>query len=106
MIAIVWEFIVKDEAVPAFRRAYGPDGDWAALFRRHPGYEGTILLQDTTTKARFLTIDRWENESQFDQMHHASRQEYSRLDALFGELTVSERKLGVFLANPAGGDVD
>ena len=96
MIAIVWEFIVKDDAVAAFQRAYGPEGEWAALFRLHPGYEGTTLLQDNTVRERFLTIDRWENESLFDQMHHTSQQEYSRLDAMFGELTVSERKVGVF----------
>ena len=98
MIAIVWEFIVKEEAVSAFQRAYGPDGEWAALFRQHPGYEGTTLLQDTTVRERFLTIDRWQNESLFAQMHHTSRQEYSRLDAMFGELTVSERRVGLFLS--------
>jgi hypothetical protein len=32
MIAIVWEFIVKEEAVSAFLRAYGPGGEWAGLF--------------------------------------------------------------------------
>jgi heme-degrading monooxygenase HmoA len=95
MIAIVWEFIVRDEAVPAFQRAYGPNGEWAILFRQYPGYEGTTLLQDTTARGRFLTIDRWENESLFEQMHHSSQ--YSRLDAMFGELTVSERRVGVFL---------
>jgi hypothetical protein len=31
-------------------------------------------------------------------MRHTSRQEYSRLDAMFGELTVSERRVGVFLS--------
>jgi heme-degrading monooxygenase HmoA len=98
MIAIVWEFIVKEEAVSAFQRAYGPDGEWAALFRQHPGYEGTTLLQDTTVRERFLTIDRWQNESLFAQMQHTSRQEYSRLDAMFGELTVSERRVGLFLS--------
>jgi heme-degrading monooxygenase HmoA len=98
MIAIVWEFIVNDEAVLAFQHAYGPEGDWAALFRKHPGYEGTTLLQDTMASGRFLTIDRWESESSFDRMHQTSRQEYSRLDGMLGELTVSERKLGVFLA--------
>ena len=56
------------------------------------------LLQDTTVRERFLTIDRWQNESLFAQMHHTSRQEYSRLDAMFGELTVSERRVGLFLS--------
>jgi heme-degrading monooxygenase HmoA len=98
MIAIVWEFIVEDEAVPEFQRAYGPDGDWAVLFRKHPGYEGTSLLQDVGARGRFLTIDRWETEAQFDQMHETSQREYSRLDAMFEKLTVSERKVGVFRA--------
>ncbi|HEX9166100.1 MAG TPA: antibiotic biosynthesis monooxygenase [Gemmatimonadales bacterium] len=103
MIAIVWEFLVKDEAESAFQRAYGPDGDWAALFRGHPGYGGTSLLQDKTVRGRFLTIDHWESESLFRRMHEASQQEYARLDALFEALTVSERKIGVFetSANPA-----
>jgi len=103
MIAIVWEFIVKDEAVAAFQHAYGPDGAWAALFRQYPGYGGTSLLQDTTVRGRFLTIDHWESEWHFDQMHDASREAYARLDARFGALTVSERRIGVFenIANPA-----
>lgn len=66
------------------------------LFRRHPGYEGTTLLQDITTRGRFLTIDRWQDEARFNQMQRASQQEYTRLDTLFGELTLSERQLGVF----------
>jgi hypothetical protein len=96
MIAIVWEFIVRDEAVPVFQEAYGPNGEWVALFRRHSGYGGTRLLRDRTAKGRFLTIDLWEAEALFEQMHQESQQEYSRLDNLFGELTISERKLGVF----------
>jgi hypothetical protein len=98
MIAIVWEFIVKEETVAEFQRAYGPDGDWAVLFRRYTGYAGTTLLQDAELRTRFLTIDRWESEALFDRMLGESRQEYLRLDSAFSELTVSERKLGVFRA--------
>jgi heme-degrading monooxygenase HmoA len=97
MVEIVWEFIVKEDAVSAFQQAYGPHGEWVALFRQHSGYEGTRLLRDTATSERFLTVDRWESEAQFDQMHQASQQEYSRLDSIFGQLTVSERKIGVFV---------
>ncbi len=96
MIAIVWEFIVKEASIPAFRQAYGPHGDWAALFGQYPGYEGTTLLQDTTATARFLTIDRWQGEALFRKMRRDSQPSYSRLDRRFGELTVSERELGVF----------
>jgi quinol monooxygenase YgiN len=100
MIQIVWEFVVKEDSVAAFRRAYGPDGDWAILFGRHPGYHGTTLLQDTAQAARFVTIDRWADSAAFDAMRRDSREGYARLDALLGALTVSERELGVFRSEP------
>lgn len=96
MVGIVWEFIVRDEAVTEFRRGYGPDGEWAALFRQYPGYAGTSLLQDTVKPGRFITIDRWESEALYDQMLQSTREEYSRLDKMFEALTVSERKLGAW----------
>lgn len=96
MVGIVWEFIVRDEAVARFRRAYGPDGEWAVLFRKFPGYAGTSLLQDTVTPGRFITIDRWESEALYDQMLQSTREDYSRLDKMFEALTVSERKLGAW----------
>ena len=95
-IEVVWEFVVKPRAVPRFRKLYGAAGVWAALFRRHPGYAGTRLLQDTASRQRFLTIDSWESRSQFDRMRRAAREEYGRLDAACEGLTVSERPLGVF----------
>jgi len=98
MIAIVWEFVVKPEAIPTFQRVYGPSGDWAALFRQYPGYEGTTLLQDSVTQTRFLTIDHWRDSALFSQMRQSTQQEYSRLDSICGELTESERELGVFNA--------
>jgi len=96
MIAIVWEFVVKKEAISAFQQVYGAGGEWAALFRRYPGYEGTTLLQDSMMRTRFLTIDHWKDLALFNQMRQDSQQEYSRLDGKFSELTVSERELGVF----------
>jgi hypothetical protein len=96
MIAIVWEFIVRPESIGRFRKAYGPSGNWATLFTRHRGYRGTLLLQDTTREERFLTIDRWDGEEHFNEMLAEEGEEYCRLDQIFEELTVSERKVGVF----------
>lgn len=96
MIAIVWEFIVRDEALSSFRAMYGPDGDWARMFGRHPGYLGTTLLQDTASAARFLTIDRWQSEDHFRHMQREERLEYSRLDRRCEEMIIGERQVGVF----------
>ena len=96
MIAIVWEFVVKEESIPAFRRVYGPSGDWAALFRQYPGFEGTTLLQDEARPERFFTIDRWKDAADFHRMKQQSRPEYSRLDEECRSLTLSEREIGLF----------
>ena len=101
MIEIVWEYVVRPEAVQRFRRAYGPRGEWAGLFGRHQGYRGTTLLVDTSSAQRFLTIDSWETEEHFEAMRRTDQAEYSRLDELFDGMTISERKVGVF--EPRGG---
>lgn len=97
-IEIVWEYVVEADSVDRFREAYGPDGAWAALFRRHSGYEGTRLFQDCVSEHRFLTVDCWRSEADFDEMRRVSRQEYEDLDAALGDLTISERKIGVMKA--------
>jgi len=96
MIAIVWEFEVREESIATFQQVYGPAGDWAALFRQYPGYHGTTLLHDSATATRFLTIDHWTDLDHFNDMRQGSRQEYSRLDERCAELTVSERQVGIF----------
>ena len=96
MIEIVWEFVVKPDAVDRFIDIYGADGRWAALFRKHHGYEGTTLLRDAVSEFRFLTIDRWDTQADFERMHETAAEEYRQLDADCAGLTVSEAKLGTF----------
>jgi heme-degrading monooxygenase HmoA len=96
MIEVVWEFVVKPEAVARFQELYGTEGAWAALFRRYPGFGGTRLLQDSASRQRFLTVDSWESESQFAEMRRSAQEEYARLDAECENLTLSEREIGVF----------
>jgi hypothetical protein len=45
MHVILWEFTIKPEKQQTFLDAYGPEGNWAQLFRRAEGYLGTELLQ-------------------------------------------------------------
>jgi heme-degrading monooxygenase HmoA len=100
MIDVLWEFVVKPEAVTHFQELYGPHGAWAALFRRHPGFMGTRLLRDAGDGQRFLTVDSWESESRFAEMRRAAQEEYARLDAECENLTLSEREIGMFRSGP------
>ena len=106
MIAILWRYRVKPEHRAEFEAAYGPDGDWAHLFRRHPHYLGTELLADRTpAKAGahpkqetliYLTIDRWRSEADFTDFMAAHRPDYETLDAATAGWTEEEMKLGVW----------
>jgi len=98
LIRIVWEFIVKEEAIGPFERAYGPDGDWARLFARYSGFRGTTLLRDAANPRRYLTIDAWEAQGDRERMLAAAAAQYSALDAAFEALTESEAEVGVFEA--------
>jgi heme-degrading monooxygenase HmoA len=102
MYRIVWAFDVKPANVQAFESAYGPQGDWARLFRRAQGYEGTELLRDVDTAGRYLTIDRWRSRADFRRFREACRAEYLALDARCEQLTDREQLVGDFETTGGG----
>ncbi len=97
----LWEFVVVPAAQARFESHYGPDGSWAWLFRRAPGYVGTELLQDRKDPLRYLTIDRWESREAWLAFRSEHGAEYERLDRELQGLATRETPLGEFA--PAGG---
>lgn len=77
-------------------RRYGPDGDWAKLFARAPGYLGTELLRDRGSRDHFLTVDRWQDEEAFERFRRDFREEYARIDRECECLVLCERSLGAY----------
>jgi len=96
MHVIIWEFGVREERVLEFVSACSSDGDWAKLFGRADGYLETELLRSSQASNVFVTIDRWENASCFENFQEQFGSEYKKLDAAFEGYTWSEKKLGVF----------
>lgn len=94
---MLWEFTVRPEHRDAFERAYAPDGDWAALFQKAPGYLGTALLHDTERPGVYLTIDRWQRPRDYQAAMSSMKPEYQALDQQCETFTVRERKLGEYL---------
>ncbi len=94
--AIVWRFTIRPEARTRFEIAYGPNGAWAVLFARATGFRGTELLRSTTEPDAYLTIDRWESETAFEEFRSRFAAEYAALDRECEGLTESETKLGTF----------
>ncbi|HVZ15625.1 MAG TPA: antibiotic biosynthesis monooxygenase, partial [Terriglobales bacterium] len=66
MIEIVWEFEVAPGCERDFEKHYGPEGTWVDLFRRDPAFQGTSLLRDRETLARYITIDRWNDRRSYE----------------------------------------
>ncbi|HEX6851144.1 MAG TPA: antibiotic biosynthesis monooxygenase family protein [Candidatus Polarisedimenticolaceae bacterium] len=94
--ARLWQFDVPPDRQAEFERVYGATGRWAVLFRRAPGYRGTILLRDRSVPNRYVTIDRWRSEADFEAFRQRYATEYEALDAACEALTEREALLGIF----------
>ena len=93
---IVWEFRVRQERAAEFVQKYGPEGAWARFFRGSAGYIKTELVRDVTSDFRFLTLDYWQTEEEFNRYRQLNLAEYERLDKEFADLTEQENRLGAF----------
>ncbi len=94
--AIVWEFVVPTANRARFEATYGPDGDWARLFRHAADFLGTELLRDRERDGVYLTIDRWTSAEAFDSFKHDFGADYRRLDAALEGLASCETRVGLF----------
>ena len=97
MFVVVWQFEIAEEKVAAFETAYGPEGNWAQLFRRSPEYRGTELLRDAYVAGAYLTIDRWTSEEAFRAFRKDSDAAYEELDRACDALTEKETRVGAYL---------
>jgi heme-degrading monooxygenase HmoA len=91
MYRIVWVYDVRPESAAVFERVYGPDGDWAHLFRTARGYLGTELFRSLSTPGRYLTIDDWAARPAYEIFRTRSAAAYQELDARCDDLTLTER---------------
>ncbi len=96
MFVALWEFEVKPACEERFLKVYGPEGDWAKLFRNDSKYQETRLLHDPEHPAMFLTLDFWASRMAYEKFMVSHAVEYERLDAAGKKLTSRERKIGSF----------
>jgi len=96
MFLALWEFEVKPGCRKRFLKVYGPEGDWATLFRQDANYQETRLLHDPEHPAIFLTLDFWTSRQAYETFISAHAADYEKLDAAGEELVLRERKVGWF----------
>lgn len=94
MWATLWLYRVTPEARPPFEAAYGPDGAWVELFRRHPAYRNTSLIR--FQDGIYATLDVWTDADAFAEFKRHNDEAYAALDAACDPLTEEERHIMSF----------
>ena len=101
MFLVLWEFEVKPGCEERFEKVYGPDGDWAQLFRTDSHYRGTRLLHDPFRSNVYLTLDFWTSRESYAWFMAAHTAQYQSLESAGEVLTVTERRVGAYeMVNP------
>lgn len=59
MVAIVWQFEIRNGSEQAFERFYGADGEWTKLSRRSRSFLGSSFLRDIASEHRYLLVEYW-----------------------------------------------
>ena len=96
MFVTLWEFEVKPGSEELFERTYGPEGEWARLFRRDARYLATRLLRDVSATRVYVTMDSWESRAVYEEFREKFAARYRELDRKCEAMTVSERHLGEY----------
>lgn len=96
MFVVVWQFEIAEQKIAAFEAAYGPEGNWAQLFRKSPEYLGTELLRDAYVSGSYLTIDRWKSEGAYRSFRKEHDAAYEELDRACDALTERETRVGAY----------
>jgi heme-degrading monooxygenase HmoA len=98
----LWQFRVRPGMEDAFLRIYGPEGDWARLFKSGEGYLGTELNRNLSDQQVYVTLDFWSSEEAYNRFRKANAAAYKEIDARCESLTESEVELGRFMPAKAG----
>jgi quinol monooxygenase YgiN len=98
MIAIVWQFDVKNGREAEFERLYGADGEWTAMNRHTRSYLGSSFLRDQNRSSRYMVIEYW-SEMLVSEQHKTYRPDaMAALEEQRAALIESVEPLGVFTA--------
>jgi heme-degrading monooxygenase HmoA len=92
----IWKFRPMPGREDEFAAAYDSEGAWAALFSRAQGFRGTHLLRPIEPGGSWMTIDRWDDEADFDAFQRDFGPEYRALDAQLEGVAGEEEFVGAF----------
>jgi hypothetical protein len=98
MIAIMWQFDVKDGRETEFEQLYGVDGEWTAMNRHTRSYLGSSFLRDQSRSSRYIVIEYWSEMIVYEQHREFRSAAIASIEERSRTLVDSVEPLGIFTA--------
>jgi hypothetical protein len=98
MIAIMWQFDVKDGRETEFEQLYGVNGEWTAMNRHTRSYLGSSFLRDQNLSSRYVVIEYWSEMVVYEQHRTYRSDAIAAFEARRTEIVKSVEPLGVYTA--------
>ena len=98
MIAIMWQFEVKNGRETEFEQLYGVGGEGTAMNRHTRSYLGTSFLHDQSRSSRYIVIEYWSEMIVYEQHRTFRSAAIESLEERSKALVDSVEPLGIFTA--------
>jgi hypothetical protein len=98
MIAIMWQFDVKEGREIEFEQLHGGDGEWAKMNRQTRSYLGSSFLRDQNRSSRYIVIEYWSEMLVHEQYRAYRSDAIASLEQRRTMLVESVEPLGIFTA--------
>ena len=98
MVAVVWQFTIRENTSTEFEQFYGVDGDWTRLSRRSRSFLGSSFLKDVVTPTRYLLVEYWSEMLVYEKHVADFDDQIKKLEERRKAFAVSVESLGVFSA--------
>ena len=98
MIAIMWQFDVKNGRETEFEQVHGVDGEWTNMNRQTRSYLGSSFLRDQNRSSRYIVIEYWSEMIVYEQHRTYRSDAIAALEQRRTALVESVEPLGIFTA--------
>jgi hypothetical protein len=98
MIAIAWQFEVKNGREAEFEELYGADGEWTAMNRQTRSYLGSSFLRDQNRGSRDSVIEYGSEMLVYEQHRTYKSTAITSLEQRSAALVDTVEPMGIFTA--------
>ena len=98
MVAIMWQFMVKDGREAEFEQLLGAEGDWNVMNRRTRSFLGSSFLRDQASSSRYIVIEYWSEMLVYEQHRDYRSAAIASLEERSAALVDRVEPMGIFTA--------